>query len=435
MRNTEKTAPMPRARGFAALCITYFLSVFTNNFFKQSVMLLAIAAGREQLQVWATVLIYLPFLLLAAPAGFFADRFAKRTVVVWCKILELAAMLIAAFAIMTMNWSLILIVLAVEGIQSALFSPAINGTIPAIFAPELVTKANAIVRMVSTGGILAGVAVAGFALDIPGLIARLPANRLTIAVAVVILMLLAIIASLKLPRFAAVSPDLKFPITGPLDTLKTLAAIRRDYLLGIAIIAQAAFYFIGMLNILVINQLGIMQFKLSPSLTSVLILAQLLGIAGGGLIAARLAKGPRWYKVLVPAAILLAFCMLATGSAPRLDTFLSSVLADYPLLTKFLVDSYLVVVLGLMGIGGGIYMVPLDAFIQVRPAADKKGQIIAASNFTCFSGVLISGPVLWVYNHFTVAPTNIFASIGIFILIASIFLKLALNHHDRMNNS
>ena len=59
-----------RARGkFAAMAASYSLGVFNDNFFRQSAMLLAIAAGRKHYQGWIALLFTLPYLLLAAPAG------------------------------------------------------------------------------------------------------------------------------------------------------------------------------------------------------------------------------------------------------------------------------------------------------------------------------------------------------------------------------
>jgi len=408
----------PGNHRFIALCGTYFLSVFANNFLKQSALLLALSAGLAQLQGIATILINLPFLLFAAPAGFFADKFSKRSVIITAKIIELVAMVLAAIGILTMNWTLIMLVLAIEGTQAAIFSPSINGTIPEMFPAEKVTRANAFVRMVSTGGILAGVAVAGFALDLPGKFAGLPRNLITVSGTVIGLIALAVMVSFYLPRFRPAAPGLRFPLTGPVSTIKSLWILRQDKLLATCIAGQAAFYFLGSLNILVINQMGVLQFELSKSLTSVLILVQLMGIVGGGFLAAKIAKGPNWHKVLVPAALALALCMLGSAASPYVYSVAH--------LSHNATAVYLLGFLALMGIGGGLFMVPVDAFIQVRPAADKKGQTIAAANFTCFTGVLLSGPAINLFNFLQIEPTNMFASMGTMILAAIVPFSLML---------
>ena len=42
----------------------------------------------------------LPYILLAAPAGYLADRFSKRTVIVACKVAEMVVMALGVAAIL-----------------------------------------------------------------------------------------------------------------------------------------------------------------------------------------------------------------------------------------------------------------------------------------------------------------------------------------------
>ena len=70
---------------FAAMAGTYFVGVFNDNFFKQTALLLAIATGKESMQGYATIIFTLPFIVFAAQAGWCADRFSKRSVVIAAK--------------------------------------------------------------------------------------------------------------------------------------------------------------------------------------------------------------------------------------------------------------------------------------------------------------------------------------------------------------
>ena len=54
---------------FIAMAVTYFLGVFNDNFFKQAVLLLAVATGMAGLQGRATELFSLPFILFFAWTG------------------------------------------------------------------------------------------------------------------------------------------------------------------------------------------------------------------------------------------------------------------------------------------------------------------------------------------------------------------------------
>jgi len=85
----------------------------------------------------------------------------------------------------------------------------------------------------------------------------------------------------------------------------------------------------------------------------------------------------------------------------------------------------LFVLIALIGIGGGIVMVPCESFIQMRPAAEKKGAVIAAANFAAFSGILLSGPVANVLNAH-LKPTDSFGVIGLLAWIVGASVMVAL---------
>ena len=90
------------ARGkFVAMAATYTFGTFNDNFFKQALMLLALRAGKGEIQGHATVIFCLPYLIFAGHAGWLADRFPKQRIVIGAKVLELAAMIVGAFAICT----------------------------------------------------------------------------------------------------------------------------------------------------------------------------------------------------------------------------------------------------------------------------------------------------------------------------------------------
>jgi MFS family permease len=393
---------------FAAMAGTYFVGVFNDNFFKQAALLMAVAAGKSEMQGYATVIFTLPFIVFAAQAGWCADRFSKRSVVIAAKGLELVAMIFGALGVLYGNWILILVMLGIEGTQATIFSPALNGSIPELYPAEYVITANAIIKMISTAAILIGIAAAGFVLDLQGMVGNWPINHLTVAAVVIGISVCGVLVSFGVAKFPAASPNAKFPWRGPLETLKVLYDIRLDSLLAISIAANMFFWFIGSLNVLAINELGLSQFKLSNSMTSVLVVAELVGIAGGGLLSIYLAKKIKWYRLLAPAAAVMAVCMGAVE--------VSAHLSDKVTLGCLLVS------LAVLGIAGGVYIIPLESFIQVRPAADRKGATIAAANFAAFTGILVSGPVLNLFNRLHLLPSRDFAIMGVMAAAVAVLL-------------
>lgn len=404
-----------RAR-FACMAATYSLMVFNDNFFKQSALVLAVAAGRTEMQGYALGVFTLPFILFAAPAGWLADRFPKRQVVIGAKWVELLAMVCGAFGVWTGNWLLIFAMLGLMGMQSAAFSPALNGAIPELYPASHVTKANAILRVFVTAAILAGTALAGIVLDTRGEWRGIERGRLFVGVWVIAVAAFGVLASYGVARRPAASPGRRFPWTGPADTMRVLGEIWSDRLLALTLAADVFVWFLGSLQILLINPLGIQQFEFSKTTTSLLIMAELSGLALGGLVSGKIASGSRWWRVMGPSGIALSSLML-----------LVPVVCVLPLPVRTV---GLFVIIGAIGLAGGIFIIPMESFLQVRPRADRKGAVWAAANFVVFIGILISCLVSNALNE-AFRPTTGFAVAGGLAFVFSLWLAFAFPRRGR----
>jgi len=367
------------ARGkFACMASSYGLGVFNDNFFKQAALVLFVAAGRTDMQGYALTVFTLPFILFSAPAGWCADRFMKSHVVIAAKWMELMAMLCGAVGICSGYSPLIFAMLFIMGFQATLFSPAMNGSLPDLYPERFVTHANGILRMLVTVAILGGVAVAGMMLDYqePSLMG-IELGRLMVAGTVVVVALIGVVVSYGVPKRPAANPAAKFPWNGPIHTLQELWNTRKDPLLATTIFTNIFVWLIGSLGILIINPLGIQQFHLSKTLTSYLIVSQLVGLAAGGVISSRIVPIARWYKVVWPLCLGMSLMMLMMPVVPYLPVALHS----YALyLITFLLGCF----------GGGI-LIPMESFLQIRPPVARKGSILSAVNFIVFIGILSSG--------------------------------------------
>jgi MFS family permease len=176
-----------------------------------------------------------------------------------------------------------------------------------------------------------------------------------------------------------------------------LYGLRKDALLAITLFADVFVWFAGSVQVLLLNQLGMIQFHLGESMTSRLVAAELVGFAVGGGISSKAASGARWQRILAPSALVMGGLMLAMAWIPRL-----------PATEQWWA---LFVTVGLIGVGGGMVMVPCESFIQVRPPMARKGAVISAANFAAFTGVLLSGPAANLLNaHWE--PTTGFAELG-----------------------
>lgn len=415
--SSDTTALIRQARAkFLAMAITYALGVFNDNFYKQAVLLLAVAAGHTQMQGYALVVFTLPFMLFAAPAGWFADRYPKGAVVIGSKWLEVAAMVFGALGICLDTAWLTFLMLFTMAAQSTLFSPALNGSIPELYPEDYVIRANAVLRVFVTVAILAGIALAGVGLDVRGEpVLGIGRGRLVVGIGVVAVALAGVAMSYGVAHRPAAAPGKPFPWRGPLDTLRDLGRLRADPLLRLTAAASVFIWFLGSLEVLLLNPLGLRQVGLSGTATSGLIATQLVGVAAGGVLSTRLARGVRWHRVLLPAGLAIAVPMLFFPLVPRLPaTMLHTALFGLT---------------GTVGVAGGLFLIPVESFIQVRPPADRRGATLAAVNFACFAGMLVSGLISNVLNA-TCQPTTSFGLLGGFTVPAVLGLAWAYRKHE-----
>ncbi len=417
----EIKAQIARGRSrFIAMAITYFLGAFNDNFFKQAAMLLAVGAGLSGLQGKATMLFSLPFILFSAQAGWFADRFSKKNVVVGAKFLEFFAMLVGAYGFITLNWSCILAMVFIMAAQSTLFGPAINGSIPELYPKEFVTTANAVLKLVTTLAILAGIGLAGVALDQAWFATVIPFGRLLVAIFVLLVAAIGVVVSFGVVKRPPAGARERFPWLGPLHSLADLYRLRTDGLLLTVIAGDAFFYFISSVVVLVINVMGIIELGMSQTITSMLVVSLMVGVCAGSFLAARIAGGPGWHRIMGPAFLVMGFGLVSTWAAVSLG----SVALQLPLL---------IMALMVAGCGGGLFLIPLASFIQLRPRADQKGKIIAVSNFTAFSAIFLSG-ICFEGLHAVLAPSVAMLVLGLTTCLGALCFCFAFKRYGRVDS-
>src|SRR5882672_1669787 len=84
-------------RSFWALNVTQFQGAFSTNAFQNLLSYMVLGMGLSQKQedkMVPLVLLFfsVPLVLFSMVGGFLADRFSKRRVIIWTKLIEIAAM-------------------------------------------------------------------------------------------------------------------------------------------------------------------------------------------------------------------------------------------------------------------------------------------------------------------------------------------------------
>jgi len=127
-------APLADARGglatrsFLGLLATQFLVALNDNMFRWLIVPIGKnilgAEHADRALSMGLVCLVLPYIFLAAPAGYLADRFSKRAVILGCKVAEVVLMVLGIASILQGNIYLMYGVLTLMGTEAALFSPA-----------------------------------------------------------------------------------------------------------------------------------------------------------------------------------------------------------------------------------------------------------------------------------------------------------------------
>ena len=393
------TGTSMRSPPFIWLNATQFLGALNDNILKLLIIFFLIGsrgranAGAVTAGVGAAFV--LPFLLFSAPAGGVADRWAKSRLILSVKGVEVAVTLlaVAAFALQ-LEYGLYLVVFLMAS-HSAFFAPAKYGIIPELVPREGLSRANGLIESFTFLAIIVGTALASA-------LAQLAGGRFWLAACVCLAVALAGLGSARLMGESAERDPSRQVALLPTGIVRTIDGIRQDRHLMLAIIGLAWFMFIGAFAQLNLIGYGMERLGLSESQSGYLFLAAALGIGLGSLLAAKLSGREVEFGLVPLGATGLTLAPLLLHAAPgNLATCLAIIVC--------------------FGISAGIFSLPLQTFIQLRADAAKRGEVLAASSFINWVGVLLASGLTWLGS----GPLGLSAAQG-FSVVGALTLMLTI---------
>jgi acyl-[acyl-carrier-protein]-phospholipid O-acyltransferase / long-chain-fatty-acid--[acyl-carrier-protein] ligase len=402
----------PRAgvgsRSFLGLLLTQMLGTLNDNMFRW----FAIKSAQDQLGdsealVLGIAVFTLPYLLLAVYAGFLADRFSKRSVIVWCKVAEIVVMAMGIAAILSGNLYFLFTVVFMMGAQSALFTPSKYGGIPEIVSPENLSKANGLMGLVTVsssaiGGFIGFMLFDHCAAELlagPSLLDLwVPASAM-MGVAVV-----GLVSSLLIRQLHPANPNRQCDVNFPKATFRDLKLLGSDMALMRTALGIAFFWAIAALAQSNIDLFGSEILKQGATGTGALMPVLIAGVAIGSVLAG-FVSGGKVELGLVPLGALgitLSSLLLWIVGAAAPDEASN-------------VSFYLTCVC-LFGLGAsaGLFDIPLESFLQHKSDDENRGTVIAATNFLTFSMIMVSAGLLHVFTSvLNLSPDQIFMVAGL----------------------
>ncbi|HEV2246885.1 MAG TPA: MFS transporter, partial [Terriglobia bacterium] len=405
-----------KRQGFVWLLAAQALAVFDDNTFKQLLFFYAAAsvadpALRSSIISLGTALYVLPYIILSSWAGQVADRFSKRRVIIALKIAEAAVLAYAAFATSQGRINAMLAALFLLGVHAAFLGPAKEGILPQIFSDDDLPRANGLMELTVYSMIVLGPVAAGVLRD------RFSAQPYIPVAMLIGMALVGLAFATGITRVEAVGAGEKFRWNPASEFWRDFGEIRRSRALFQTVLAIAYFWFLGAIYLQNVIGYGRDLLHLSDPRISVLMAAVSVGIALGAFVAGKL-SGDHVELGLVPVgSVGLGVCGVFLYFAHQ--SFAAALAGHF-----------------LLGFSGGIFIIPLQAFLQARAGERTKGRVIAASNVLTFTGVilgagvfeLLSGPAHLAANQvlLVMALVSFAATVYIMTVLPDFTIRLAL---------
>ncbi len=362
--------------------LPFFIAVFLNAFVDLGHKIIIqntvfkVYDGQEQVVLTAIVngLILLPFILLFSPAGFASDRFPKTRVMrlsAWAAVL-LTAGITVSYAL---GWFWVSFAMTfLLAVQSAFYSPAKFAYIKVFFGRERLAEINGVVQAVSIVAILCGTLLFSVLFEawFPGgtgdkakvLQAILPVGFMLVACSVVELLMVYRLPNPELSAESsdqAVQFDVKRYLSGGL--LKAnLHPVWQKEAIRLSIIGLATFWSIGQVMLAAFPAFAKAQTgETNTVIIQAIIAASGVGIALGAALAGRFSRN-----------------YIETGFIPLGAVGLALGLFVLPGLQSLVWMAVCFLVIGVMG---GLFIVPLNAMVQYHADDKALGNTLSANNF------------------------------------------------------
>jgi len=382
--------------GFSAFLYTQFFGAFNDNVFKIVISMLAIRNMAEASGAYISLIgaiFMLPFFFFSGYAGFAADRVNKRTILIYTKALELIAMVLAFFSFIIGDIKWMLCVLFLMALQTTFFSTAKYGILPEVLPEKELSRANGLVEMSTFFAIIIGTSTGGLLFSVW----HEHMNR--IGLVLIVFALVGFFLSFGIAPGNEAKMTHRFRLNPWWEITQGFKRLYDNKMLWSTVLGIAYFGFLGsflQMDFLLFGSEVMGLDELSISLLGTFLA---IGVGFGSFLAGRL-SGDKVELGLVPlGSIGMGLFAIFLGFSG--DSFFRTALA-----------------LTLLGISGGLFSVPLYAYLQQKSGKEERGQLIGTSNFLLTIGILSASALLWLFHDvFSFGPDQIILILGTFTLI------------------
>jgi MFS family permease len=391
------TTHLLRRRRFLPLFITQLLGAFNDNLFKNAMVLYVVyslynsESAEAAFSGVASALFIIPFVVLSALSGQLADMRDKARIIRLVKLAEIVIMMVGA-AGLVLAWQglmveivaipLMLVALFAMGVHSTFFGPIKYAILPQHLHQDEVLAGTGLVEAGTYVAILAGTILAGW----------IPVEWA--AAGVVITALLGWFSARYVPPAPAqgevVPLDYHF-IRASITLIRQTSHDRRVFL---AIGAISFFWAVGTILFIQFPPLAKNVLMASKEVASLFLVVFSIGVALGSVSINALLRGRVSARYAPPAVLAMSLFVVAFWAVCARWTPLAgdglmnaAQFVHHPLAVPLL--------LSLLGIAvsGGMFVVPLYAFLTTFVDKTQTARTIAANNIVN-SGAMVGGALL-----------------------------------------
>jgi len=258
---------------------------------------------------------------------------------------------------------------------------------------EALSKANGLYQLTTFVAIILGTGIGGLLMQL------YRSNLPLIGLILIGIAVLGTLCSFAVTKVKPSGATHRFSTNPYLEIVRGWQRIIQNQKLMVIVIGISFFWGLGMAVQLTLLLLGKQVLLLSDGGIALLNVALGVGIGVGSMLAGWLSRNR-----IEPGLVLIGGIGITIGAI------------GLGFATASLIQVY--VALLILGLSGGLYIVPLNALLQHLPATVEKGRIIASTNFLNSIAMLLAAAMVWLLRDiFDFNAALMFILLGLFALI------------------
>ncbi|PIE47447.1 MAG: MFS transporter [Gammaproteobacteria bacterium] len=415
---------------FRSMFATQFLGAFNDNVFKQALLLVLTYSAASQMGIeisilnnLAALLFILPYFLFSAVAGQLADKYEKSKLTRYIKILEIIIMILATVGFFMQWYWVLFVALFLLGAQSTFFGPIKYSYLPQAMHSDELVGANGLFQMGTSLSILLGMIIAG-------ILTQQTNPTVWICGTVILVAILGYLASTRVPYTPAMQPKLNINwniITTSWQTVRYLYSLP---LLFFIILGNSWFWFYGATFLTQVPEFSKKILHGNESVVIFMLMLFSVGVSIGSVLCKTLTKNQISLHLL-PFGIA-GLSLFAIDLYFSLSGLNISSQHFYDLTKIFSVDGIWRIFfdLFLLGFSGGLFIVPLYAYMQAYSPENHRARIVGANNiFNALYMVISAIFAIMMLNVVKLSLPQLFLVTGILNLVYGLFLYAKLKKY------